>query len=87
MKFKTSQSPHAAPSDGKLLTDRERKKLLFMTLLFAVVGGGMIWGWVTSGGKAPETGERRRRESAPQTAIATPTFRRDELAALAKDGT
>lgn len=87
MKFKTSHTPNAGPADGKLLTDRERKKLLFMTLLFAVVGGGMIWGWVTGGGQAPEQEERRRREGAPQTEIATPNFRRDELAALAKDGT
>ncbi|MBM3991560.1 MAG: hypothetical protein FJ298_11210 [Planctomycetes bacterium] len=87
MKFKLSHSPSAGPADGKLLTDRERKKLLFMTLLFAVVGGGMIWGWVTGGGPAPQKDDRQRRESAPQTEIATPTFRRDELAALTVDGT
>lgn len=87
MKFKTSHSPGASPSDGKLFTDRERKKLLLMTLLFALVSGSMIWGLVTSGGKAPEGEQRRRRESESQTAIATPTFRREQLAALAKDGT
>jgi hypothetical protein len=87
MKFKTTSTPGNAPSDGKLFTDRERRKLLFMVLLFAAVTGSMIWGFVTSGGKAPEADARRRRDSAPQSEIATPTFRRDELAARVKDGT
>jgi hypothetical protein len=87
MKFKTTSTPGNAPSDGKLFTDRERRKLLFMVLLFAAVTGSMIWGFVTSGGKVPAADARRRRDSAPQSEIATPTFRRDELAARVKDAT
>jgi hypothetical protein len=37
MKFKTTSTPGAAPSDGKLFTERERRKLLLMVLLFAAV--------------------------------------------------
>lgn len=87
MKFKTSHTPGTTPPSGRLFTEREQRKFIVLGFTFVVIGAGMFWGIVTSrsGPEKPEDSERTTQQ--PESSLATPQFRTDELRKLVRDAT